>query len=187
MPLHEWIRTASEELSDHGVFAVRRGLYRREDGLEKTMTTLACPDWANVIALTEKEELVLVRQFRPGPCAPTLETPGGVIDDGEDPLTAGARELLEETGYRSDRISLLGSAHANPALSGNRIHFVLAEAARKVEEPRFDGGEEECEVVLWPFSNVDALLENGLFSHALCWAALAKLQARMKDASSDRR
>ena len=56
-------------------------------------------DMVAVLALTDQHEVVLVRQFRPGPEAVLLELPAGVVDAGADPADAAAAELLEETGY----------------------------------------------------------------------------------------
>ena len=174
MALLPWTRSPLRVLSRHHVFDVAEADYTRADGLAKTMTTLLTPDWANVVALTDDDTLVLVRQFRPGPCVETLETPGGVIDPGESPSLAAARELVEETGYVARELVSLGSAHPNPALQDNRIHFFLALGASRAHAPRFDDGGEECEVVLVPRADLERLLENGVFSHALCWAALAR-------------
>lgn len=52
-----------------------------------------------VVAFTPENQVVLVRQFRPGPKKVLLELPGGYVDAGEDAIEAGKRELLEETGY----------------------------------------------------------------------------------------
>ena len=55
--------------------------------------------WANIVALTKKGEVVLVKQYRHGVCEALLEFPGGVVEDGEDPAEGAKRELLEETWY----------------------------------------------------------------------------------------
>ncbi|MER6365657.1 NUDIX hydrolase [Kitasatospora sp. NPDC001527] len=57
---------------------------------------------AAVVALTTDQRIVLTRQFRPGPRTVLYELPGGVVDPGESPQDAAARELAEETGYRGD-------------------------------------------------------------------------------------
>jgi ADP-ribose diphosphatase len=57
-------------------------------------------DLVAVLALTESREVVLVRQFRPGPEAVLVELPAGVVAAGADPAETAAAELLEETGYR---------------------------------------------------------------------------------------
>src|SRR5687767_4407288 len=65
-------------------------------GAIKKFSLIECVDWVNVIALTPADEVVLIRQYRAGTNAVCLEIPGGMVDAGEDALTAAARELEEE-------------------------------------------------------------------------------------------
>ncbi len=60
-----------------------------------------------VLALTEDGDILITRQFRPGPGRFVFELPGGYVGDGETPLCTAGRELLEETGYQGD-IELVG-------------------------------------------------------------------------------
>lgn len=69
------------------------------------------PDGVLVLALTNHEEIILVRQFRHAIRRTTLEFPAGMVDGHESPEKAVARELLEETGYRASRLELLGRGH----------------------------------------------------------------------------
>ena len=94
-----------------------------------------CPDWVNVVAVTDAGRFVRVRQWRQGAQVVSLELPGGVIDPGETPEVAGARELLEETGYRGGPASRLASVWANPSSQTNRTHTVLITGCRRVAEP----------------------------------------------------
>ena len=66
-------------------------------------------DWVLALPLTEDGRLVMVRQFRFGLQDLSTETPGGVIDAGEDPVLAAVRETEEETGFAGGRATLLGS------------------------------------------------------------------------------
>ncbi len=69
---------------------------------------LETSDYVSVVALTQNDELVLVRQYRPAVEERTLELPSGHVDRGETPIVAAARELMEETGYVADTIEEIG-------------------------------------------------------------------------------
>jgi 8-oxo-dGTP pyrophosphatase MutT (NUDIX family) len=133
---------------------------------------LVLPDWVNVVALTRDGDLLLVRQERHGVEASTLEIPGGVVDEGETPAAAAARELREETGHRGAPAVALGWVHPNPALQTNRCHTFLVRDCVPVEAPRGDAGE-ELEVVRVPASSAPELVRRGKVTHALVVAALS--------------
>ena len=100
-------------------------------------------DWVHVVALTSDDELVLVRQFRPGAGAAILELPGGIMEPEEtDPVLAAAREFGEETGYDAARFTTVAGLWPEPAHATNRVHFVLAEGAVPAGGQRLDPGEE---------------------------------------------
>ena len=129
------------------------------------------PAWVNVVALTELDELVMVRQWRQGLRAVTLEIPGGLVDPGETPAEAGARELLEETGFRAGRMTSLGSINPNPALFANRCHMQVAQGCVRVAEIQ-NSATEETIVELLPLAALSDLLRSGGIDHALVVAAL---------------
>jgi 8-oxo-dGTP pyrophosphatase MutT (NUDIX family) len=140
-------------------------------GTEREFVVIDAPDWVNVIALTPAGELVLVRQFRYGTDAFSLEVPGGVIERGEDPVAAGVRELREETGYAGPAARLLGSVHPNPAIQNNRCHLVLVEDAVRAGDAAWDH-DEEIAVATAPVEDVFAWARDGQITHALVLNAL---------------
>lgn len=104
---------------------------------------LEYPDWVHVVALDEEERLLLVRQYRHGAGVMSLELPGGVMDPEEsDPLVAGARELLEETGHVAPLLRHLMRLSPNPASHTNSVHVLLAEGARAVAPLQLDSTED---------------------------------------------
>ena len=140
-------------------------------GTERDFVVVQPSDWCNVLAVTPRGELVLVRQFRFGIDAFSVEIPGGVMEAGEDPIEAGLRELREETGFVGAHARLLGSTHPNPAIQSNRCHFVLVEDALQSEALEWDT-DEEIAVTTVPVEEVFARARAGGITHALVLNAL---------------
>jgi 8-oxo-dGTP pyrophosphatase MutT (NUDIX family) len=90
---------------------------------------LQTPPWAAVIALTTDAHLVFVEQYRHGLGTTSLELPSGVIDEGERPIEAVARELREETGFAALHFRPLVELAPEPSRSTCRAHFFVAENA----------------------------------------------------------
>jgi 8-oxo-dGTP pyrophosphatase MutT (NUDIX family) len=149
------------------LFQLRRERFRsRRSGQSHYYYVMHLADAVNVIALTPDRQVVLVRQFRAGSGHDSLEPPGGLLEPGEDPCEAGARELLEETGYAGDHAVLLGSAWSNPSIMTSRICVVLIENARPVAVPRPDAAE-EVTVELAPAQSIPRMIRDGRIDHAL--------------------
>jgi NTP pyrophosphohydrolases including oxidative damage repair enzymes len=91
----------------------------------------------------------MIRQYRHGTGRVSVEFPGGIIDKGEDPVLAIARELLEETGYRAEMILPLGDLSPNPAFMTNTFHAFIAEGCYLEGDQALDENE-EIEILLVP-------------------------------------
>lgn len=127
--------------------------------------------YVNVVPITPTGEVVMVRLYRHGSQQTMLETPGGLIDAGESPLTACRRELLEETGYGSDHLMLIGSGYPDPARLSCRAFYGLALDVVPVAAPQREASE-QMEVVLLPLAEVEALLMNGRIRDAVHQSAI---------------
>jgi 8-oxo-dGTP pyrophosphatase MutT (NUDIX family) len=139
-------------------------------GEEREALVLAAPDWVNVIPLLPDGRVVMVRQWRFGIAAPTLEIPGGIVDPGETPAFAAERELREETGYRTAALRQLGEVTPNPAILANRCATFLATGLERVGVPQSDL-DEELTVELVPLDEVPLRVRRGEIHHALVIAA----------------
>lgn len=122
------------------------------------------PSFCNVFIVTEQDEIVLVKQYRHAAGIISLELPGGMIDNGEDPLTAIIREMREETGYTSADVSLLYTIHPNPPLENNKAWFYLAKNAKQTQSISLDAFE-DIELVLIPKKDFIQKLLNHEFTH----------------------
>jgi ADP-ribose pyrophosphatase len=161
-----------ELLADCRVFKVER-VFRQSGltGQTHDFFHIDAATWVNVIAITQDEQLVLVRQERHGLEAFTVEVPAGLVDEGEDPSAAALRELREETGFAGERAELLGWVHPNPALQDNRCYTYLVRDVVAVGAQELDE-REEIEVITVPLNQVRQLVRSGEITHALAVAAL---------------
>lgn len=173
MSLRDWEHVQEESLCRYKVFDVVKARRRSpRTNADIGFFLIRTPDWVNVVALTDDQQVILVRQYRHGTEQMSLEVPGGLIDPHEqDPAAAAARELREETGFEAAHISKLGVMTPNPAIFTNRCHTYLATGCRRVGDLQQDPGE-DIEVVLVPATQIDALVHRGEIDHALVLAAL---------------
>ena len=131
-------------------------------------------DWVNMVALDGAGQSVMVRQYRFGTGVTTLETPGGMVDAGEDSLTAARRELLEETGYSGGRWRNLGAVEPNPAIHNHLCHHWLAEGVERTQDPEMGAGE-VIEVECLSETQVGHAVRSGEIKHALALSALSRV------------
>ena len=128
--------------------------------------------WVNVIALTKKKEVVLVSQYRHGVGQVLLEIPAGVMDPKDNsPLETAKRELLEETGFTSEKFIEVGKVYPNPATHNNLTYSFLALEVEKIARQELDETE-EIEISLMPFDDFVALAKNGGLTQSLHVSAL---------------
>lgn len=79
-----------------------------------------------VVPVNEKDELLLVRQYRYAVKKALLEIPAGKIEPGEDPAECARRELLEETGYNAEKLNNVIRFYSTPGFTNEEIHVFLA-------------------------------------------------------------
>jgi len=132
---------------------------------------LEYPAWVNMVAVTEQNTLLFVRQYRHGANEIMVELPAGVVEKGEDPQVAAHRELLEETGYTFDSIEYVCELFANPATSGNITYTYLLQGGKKIQEQQLDYSE-DIEVVEMTIAEAKTFLFNNQVGQALHSAAL---------------
>jgi ADP-ribose pyrophosphatase len=141
-----------------GYLPVVHRRYALPDGTEAVWDIFGGAASVSILAITDDDEVVLARQFRPGPGRVLDELPGGYVEPGEDVIVAAGRELLEETGY-AGQLELAGSSWlASSALT--RRYVVVARNANRVATPSPEPGE-FVEVVLMSMSGFRDHLRGG--------------------------
>ena len=159
--MKKWKTLASKMVFDHRWYRLRQDKVALPNGhiVDDYFVSLR-PDIATILPITERGEVVLVRQYRHGVNEILLELPAGTFEVGEEPLAVAKRELAEETGYVSEDWSAIATFYNNPVKQNNRIHLFHAQAARLVQAQQLDATE-EIEVVLKPMAEVPALIASG--------------------------
>jgi len=84
------------------------------------------PGAVAIVPITYDNKVVMVRQFRKSVEEVLLEIPAGKLEIGEEPLQCAKRELLEETGYKSDELEFIFSFYTSPGFSNEVINLYLA-------------------------------------------------------------
>ncbi len=91
-------------------------------------------DAVGILALTEDNKIILVKQYRPAVKDFVLEIPAGVVDPGETPEETAYRELEEEAGYRAGSMEKIYEYYSSPGISSSKTHIFLAGSLVKTKQ-----------------------------------------------------
>jgi ADP-ribose pyrophosphatase len=174
----EWKEKERKMVFKCKVFSVWESICKppaQEDDKSHVFSVIEAKDWAIVVPVLEGaqgKQFVMVWQWRHGARSLSLEFPGGVFEEGENPKDAAIRELREETGYVPQKIEKIGEFSPNPAIMSNRVHFFLAEELTNCGKQSLDE-DEYVEVVLVNADEVIQGMGKEPYIHALMGSALA--------------
>jgi ADP-ribose pyrophosphatase len=168
-PLAE-TRIASETVFSGTLLNVRRDRVRLPNGHETGREFVVHPGAVLAIPLLDDGRLVFERQFRYPLGRAFLELPAGKIDAGEDPLSTGKRELLEETGYSAREWRYLAALHPCIGYSDEVIHIYLATGLEAGEHRR--DHDETLEILTLTLEEALERVRNGEITDAKTMIAL---------------
>lgn len=178
----KWETLGKREMYRTSIFTAFEKRSRGPEGKEGNFAVLEAPDWAVVVPLLRHgadSQFLMVRQYRHGSEESSLEFPGGVIERGEDPAAAAARELAEETGHVPGSLYHAGTVFPNPAIQSNRFHVYLAlDPAPEVERNLDD--HEVVDALLISASRIHETMGEGELSHGLMVTALFLAEKKLR-------
>lgn len=132
----KWQILHSDYLIRNRWLTVRKDHIRQPPGCEmEDFYVIEYPDWVNVIAITEDDRFIIEEQYRHGLQRINFELCAGCVEQGESPLEAAKRELLEEPGFGEGVWEEFLVSAPNPNSMSNVCHTFLAKGVRLVSEP----------------------------------------------------
>ncbi len=132
-----------------------------------------------IAAITESDEIILVRQYRHPYGEVIYEIPAGKIEKGEDPFECGKRELKEEAGAVAGHYELLGIDYPSPGYCGEKIYIYYADNLT-FGENRLDEGE-FLEVLRVPFDKAVEMVMSGEIVDSKTQIAILKIKAKREN------
>jgi len=180
----KWRATREQTLGQDSFVTLRRNDYELPDGsrLDAYYLLNERPG-VNIVAVTEREEILLVRQYRVGIDAFIYECPAGFLeDDDQDVLERAQRELREETGHEADEWHSLGVMHAAPHRMRKEEHCYLALHARQVGGQDLDETE-SLRFGRFPLDKVRDMVREGQITSATTLGLLFKAMLRLEQLS----
>ncbi|MGE5632487.1 MAG: NUDIX hydrolase [Caulobacteraceae bacterium] len=144
-----------------------------ENGTKAKREIITHPGGVGIIAVTEKDEIYFVQQYRKPYEAEVLEIPAGKLDRGEDPRNCAIRELKEETGLTARSFTYLGEMYPSPGYTDEIIRIFKAEGISLGES---DTDEDEfLDVIKLPMEKACEMVKQGLIKDAKTAIALLML------------
>ncbi|MCL5098150.1 MAG: NUDIX hydrolase [Candidatus Omnitrophica bacterium] len=175
--IQPWPQIESKIIGRFRIFSLRSDLKKSpRTGEPHEFFVIDTVNWVNVVALTARQEVVMIEQYRHGTNTIELEIPGGLMDAGDaSPEATGVRELREETGYDGEGVQIIGRVFPNPAIMSNTCYTVLLRNCEKRHPVDFDQTEDLI-TRLVPLSEINQRVTQGEIRHSLVVAALYQFQ-----------
>jgi ADP-ribose pyrophosphatase len=149
----------SEMVYQGPVFGVRRDEVIEPSGVRATREVITHSGSVVVLPVLSDGRIVMIRQYRHATRQFLWELVAGRIDEGENPLEAAARELIEETGYRAKKFRVFLDVFPTPGFLEERMYILLAEGLTLGEaEPEQD---EKIEVKACKPKELESLIRRG--------------------------
>ena len=124
------------------------------------------------------DKFIFEKQYRYALGEEIIEMPAGKLEEGEIPLEAAKRELLEETGYRPLEMVHLGDSYPTPGYSSEVIHLYYCPKA--VKEERHLDKDEDIELIYLTLEEIEQMIMDGKIKDSKTVAAIFLYKAKAK-------
>ncbi|WP_054692779.1 NUDIX domain-containing protein [Syntrophomonas palmitatica] len=149
----------SKDIFSGRIIKVRVDTVELPDGRESTREIVEHSGAVAVLAVDDKKNLIMVRQYRKPLERVLLEIPAGTLERDEEPLLCAQRELEEETGFLAEKWDYLLSYYSAPGFCDEQLHLYIAQGLKTgVARP---DGDEFLETVAVPIEEAYDMIFQG--------------------------
>ncbi len=168
-------RIASRRIYDGHILNLRVDEIELRDGRRASREVVEHHTAVGILALTERESVLLVRQYRYAIAEETLEVCAGLVEKDEDLKDAAVREMREELGYRPGSLSEIGRFYASPGFCTELLVLFLATDLTSSRLPQDD--DENVQAIEIAVQDIPGMLADGAFKDSKTFAALSWFMA----------
>lgn len=154
----------AEQLFKSRIFSVERLSYRTPGGVAMQRDVVRHPGSVAIVPVLDDGRICLIRNHRVTVNETLIEIPAGTMEPPEPALKCAHRELIEETGYRADKMQLLKSFYPAPGILDERMHLYLATSLHQGNPAREAG--EQIENYIVTFDEAKRLVNDGTIKDA---------------------
>ena len=173
-----WQKLSSKIVYQNPWITVREDKVIRPDGKKGIYGYIYATDCVGIVAINGNDEIYLIKQWRYVGKMNTIELPWGGCKQGEKPLHAAKRELLEETGLVAIKWYSLGYFVLYPALSTEKSYLYLAKDLKLLKsQPE---GTEKLFVIKLPFKKAYQWAIKRKINDSFTTAAILRVKEYLK-------
>jgi len=151
---------------------------RLPDGNTSKREIVKHPGAVAIIAVTEEEKILFVKQYRKPLERSLIEIPAGRIEEGEEPKITALRELEEETGYTAKDLKFVTSFYTSPGFANEIIHLYITEDIQRLAEPVQGDDDEFIEIIELSLDEAHEYVQTGKIQDAKTNYAILYLQLK---------
>jgi ADP-ribose pyrophosphatase len=178
MELYETTISSTEVFSGK-IINLRVDKVRLPDGRTSSREIVSHPGAVGIVAINEKKEVLMVKQYRKSVDEILIEIPAGKLEMNEDILECAQRELMEETGFYAKNMKYLAGFYTSPGFSNEIIHLFLAQDL--VEQKLPVDEDENIKLELMGLNEAMTNALKGHFKDAKTFAGLLLSYRHIKD------
>lgn len=172
----EEVCVKENRIFDGKILSVRCDDVRTPSGRIATREVVEHKSAVGMLAVTDRQTVLLVRQYRYAVHEETLEVCAGLIEQGEDPAQAAEREMQEELNVKASKLYNIGEFYASPGFCTEIFTLFLAEGLEKASLPQDE--DENVSVCEIPFKDIPVMIKNGKIRDSKTFAALSWFMAK---------